>query len=93
MSKGVKRDVFGAVGHIGVKEGVLGVLGDRRGRHGRQGGRHGVCGGPGGVLGVLGDQDDQGAKRKFSGCRGVKATVIGSQRVKEDLPEAPRGQR
>ena len=66
MSKGVKRDVFGAVGHIGVKEGVLGVLGD---------------------------QEDQGAKRKSSGCRGVKATVIGSQRVKEDLPEAPWGQR
>ena len=66
MSKGVKRDVFGAVGHIGVKEGVLGVLGD---------------------------QGDQRAKRKSSGCRGVKATVIGSQRVKEDLPEAPWGQR
>ena len=90
MSKGVKRDVFGAVGHIGVKEGVPG---DRRGRHGRQGGRHGVCGGPGGVLGVLGDQGHQGAKRKSSGCRGVKATVIGSQRVKEDLPEARWGQR
>ena len=90
MSKGVKRDVFGPVEHIGVKEGVPG---DRRGRHGRQGGRHGVCGGPGGVLGVLGDQGDQRAKRKSSGCRGVKATVIGSQRVKEDLPEAPWGQR
>ena len=52
MSKGVKRDVFGAVGHIGVKEGILGVLGYRRGRHGRQEGRHGGCGDPGGVLGV-----------------------------------------
>ena len=50
-SQGVKRDVFGAVGHIGVKKGVLGVLGDQRGRQGRQGGRHRVCGSPGGVLG------------------------------------------
>ena len=27
-SQGVKRDVSGAVGHIEVKEGILGVLGD-----------------------------------------------------------------
>ena len=46
-----------------------------------------------GGLGGQGDQGDQRAKRKSSGCRGVKATVIGSQRVKEDIPEAPWGQR
>ena len=73
MSKGVKRDVFGAVGHIGVKEGMLGVKGTPRGLRGPWGRFRGPSGSRGskGQEEVFGMQRGQGdSHREPKGQRG-----------------------